>query len=58
MVETINRAHHSRAMATTSTVYKEFSSRGIVNDFQKLSDLFSFRVLPIAHGNVNVAHSQ
>src|SRR6266550_6054999 len=58
MVEAIDRAHHPRAMAATCAMNKKLSGRRIVNESQKLADLFSFRIIRVAHWNVNVAHPQ
>src|SRR5205085_8853391 len=55
--EAIHGSHHAGAMPSARAVYEELASRGIINHFQKLVNLFHAGIALILHGNVDVAKS-
>src|ERR1051326_2388439 len=57
MGEPINGAHNACAVLASSAVNKKLTSCRIVNELKKRGNLFSFRVVFVAHGDIDIAHT-
>src|ERR1700752_4465862 len=58
MIESVHSAHNARAVTSASAVNKKLSGCRIVNQLQEQVNLCSFRIVFVAHRDVDVFHSE